>query len=107
MSGSRVGHPGFDLLGLVDGLANGERDVLAETWANGWRQQAPGCDPIRALELLRPVNALRSAAVYAEFVANIEPTEHSYHWFDVPEMLDVAIRLHRSAPSSWRPADHL
>jgi hypothetical protein len=46
---------------------------------------------MRAAELLRPVACLRAAAAYADFVANIEPTERRYHAFDVPALLDAAV----------------
>jgi hypothetical protein len=37
------------------------------------------------------VAALRSAAVYAGFVAAIEPAERVYHEADVPERLSAAV----------------
>lgn len=86
-----LGHPGFDLLGLVDGLPADATQAVLEAWSAGWKREVPGCDPIRAIELLRPVSALRSAAVYAEFLANIEPNEHPYHALDVPEQLAAAV----------------
>ena len=95
-----LGHPGFDVLGLADGLPDRETGSVLEAWAAGWRQQVPGCDPARALGLLRPVSALRAAAVYAEFVANIEPTEHPYHAFDVPDMLEAAGAAAQAATAS-------
>jgi hypothetical protein len=85
-----LGHPAFDALGLVGDLPPDEAGVILDAWATGWRQQVPGCDPARALELLRPIMLLRSAAVYAEFVANIEPAEQSHHSFDVPDSLEAA-----------------
>lgn len=86
-----LGHPAFDALGLVDGLPAAEARLILGAWGARWRQQVPGCDPDRAIDLLRPVGALRAAAVYAEFVARIEPLEHRYHEFDVPEMLAAAV----------------
>jgi hypothetical protein len=50
----------------------------------------PGSDPERAVELLRPVAELRMAAVYAMFLAGIEPSEHPYHLGDVPACLSRA-----------------
>jgi len=44
--------------------------------------------------LLRPVAALRNAAAYAHFLANIEPVEHRYHAADVGAWLAVAESLH-------------
>jgi hypothetical protein len=86
-----LGHPAFDALGLVADAPPTQAGVVLDAWARQWRQLVPGCDPARALTLLRPVAALRAAAVYAEFVANVEPTERRYHEGDVPEMLAAAV----------------
>lgn len=86
-----IGHPGFDILGLVGDQEPVEESVILDYWASGWRRDVPGCEPLRAVSLLRPVGYLRAAAVYAEFVANVEPSERRYHAFDVPSMLDAAI----------------
>jgi hypothetical protein len=53
----------------------------------------PGCDPATAVDLLRPVAALHSAATYAAFVDRIEPTEWPYHVADVPYWLHRAAAL--------------
>jgi hypothetical protein len=90
-SDSFVGHPGFDGLGRAGGAVRPEERAVLETWSDGWLRDVPGCSPMRAAELLRPVAYLRAAAVYAEFVANIEPTERRYHAFDVPDMLTAAV----------------
>jgi hypothetical protein len=97
-SDSFIGHPGFDILGLVDGTAIPEEEVVLDAWTAGWRRDVPGCSPRRAAELLRPVAYLRSAAVYAEFVANIEVTERRYHSFDVPAMLNAALAAANTSP---------
>ena len=83
-----VDHPGFDVLDLAEGLPDAEAAVLFAAWADRWRRQVPGCEPDRALDLLRPVVALRSAALYAEFVAHVEPAEHRYHVADVEHLLE-------------------
>jgi hypothetical protein len=62
-------------------------------WAKLWREAVPGCDPQAAVEALRPVAALRNAAAYASFLANIEPNEHPYHAADVPFWLGEAQRI--------------
>jgi aminoglycoside phosphotransferase (APT) family kinase protein len=84
---SFIGHPAFDILRLAEDDAGLESD-----WADRWRRAVPGSDPGTALDLLRPVAALRNAAVYARFLANIEPAEHPYHTADVGEWLDRALR---------------
>ncbi|GAA2866378.1 hypothetical protein Acy02nite_38520 [Actinoplanes cyaneus] len=85
---SAIGNPAFDLLRLAEGLESPEPLVTA--WARRWREAVPGCDPERAVELLRPVAALQAAATYAGFLANIEQAEWPYHASDVPECLAAA-----------------
>ena len=80
---SAIGNPAFDALRLCD-----DPGVLAK-WAALW----PGSDALRAVELLRPVAALRAAVVYAGFLANIEPSEWPYHAADVPDNLRAAVDL--------------
>lgn len=86
----QIGNPAFDILRLVERLDD-PGPVLAR-WAYGWAKSVPGSDPHRAAELLRPVAALRFAAVYAGFLSAIEPTEHPYHAADVPDCLAAAVR---------------
>jgi hypothetical protein len=88
---SFVGHPAFDLLRLAGELQPVEARALVDAWAARWRAAVPGCDPHRAVDLLRPVAALRNAYVYAHFLANIEPAEHVYHAADVPYWLSQAV----------------
>jgi hypothetical protein len=90
---SFVGQPGFDILRLAETLEPSEVDSLLSAWAARWRASRPGSDPRRAAELLRPVAALRNAAVYARFLDNIEPAEHTYHRRDVPHWLAIAATL--------------
>ncbi|GAB3063479.1 phosphotransferase family protein [Micromonospora schwarzwaldensis] len=85
-----VGHPAFDILRLTETLAPATVARLVDAWADRWRADAPGCDPLRAVDLLRPVAPLRLAAVYAMFLAGIEPSEHRYHAHDVPVALAQA-----------------
>lgn len=82
-----VGHPAFDILRLTEDLEEGAAAALTTAWARRWRASVPGCDPERAVELLRPVAALRNAAVYANFLAQIEPSERPFHAADVPAYL--------------------
>lgn len=86
-----AGHPAHDILRLTGGLADADAAALIADWAARWRADAPGCDPERAVELMRPVAALRSAVVYAGFLAAIEPAEWPYHASDVPEQLGAAV----------------
>ena len=85
------GHPAFDILRLTGGLADG--GPLLDEWARRWRSSVPGSDPVRAVELFRPLFHLRGAVVYAGFVANIEPAEWPYHAGDVPACLSRAASM--------------
>lgn len=97
---SFVGHPAFDLLRLTDGCEEAEARVLERAWARRWRAHLPACEPERALELLRPVSALRQAALFAYICSQIEPTERPYHESDVPRCLALAAALWRNEGSA-------
>jgi hypothetical protein len=88
-----VGHPGFDILRLIGDLTGPAAADLLASWAAYWRRLVPGCSPERAVELLRPVAALRAAAAYASFLDHIAVTERPYHEADVPHWLAVAGQL--------------
>jgi hypothetical protein len=88
---STAGHPAHDILRLTGGLPAADAQPLIAAWAKRWRAAVPGSDPERAVELIRPVAALRSAQVYADFVAAVEPAERIYHAADVPERLSAAV----------------
>ncbi|AGL19658.1 aminoglycoside phosphotransferase [Actinoplanes sp. N902-109] len=79
-----VGHPAFDILRLTDDPA-----VLGE-WAARWRTAVPGCDPLAAADLARPLAELRAAAAYQDFVDHIEESERPYHALDIPDRLAAA-----------------
>ncbi|MCX4386486.1 aminoglycoside phosphotransferase family protein [Micromonospora peucetia] len=86
-----VGHPAFDVLRLVEGLPDVAAAPVLSEWCARWRFEAPGCEPERAVELLRPVAALRMAAVYAMFLDGIEESERVYHATDVDTYLEQAL----------------
>ncbi len=88
-----VGNPAIDILRLTDSLPPDEAVAVQASWARWWREEVPGCDPLGALGLLRPVHELYLAAVYADFLASIERTEQPYHRDDVPECLARASAL--------------
>ncbi|MFI5915536.1 aminoglycoside phosphotransferase family protein [Dactylosporangium sp. NPDC051541] len=88
---SFLGHPGFDVLSLSGGLAPPDEVALVEHWAALWRQVVPGSDPVRAVDLLRPLSPLYGALIYSTFVENIEPSEWPYHAEDVPRCLKLAV----------------
>ncbi|NMO51349.1 phosphotransferase [Actinoplanes sp. TBRC 11911] len=88
---SFLGHPAFDLLRLVGDLD--DPGPLTDQWAYRWKSTVPGSDPHRAVRLLRPVAALREAAVYAAFLDAIEPSEWPYHADDIPAALERAASM--------------
>lgn len=90
---SSVGHPAFDILRLTDDVSDVDAALLTAEWAGRWRAEIAGCRPERAVELLRPVAALRGAVTYADFVDRIEPAEHPYHASDVGACLNRAADL--------------
>ena len=93
-----LGQPAFDLLAVTAGLDDATAAPLRERWAARWRAEVPGSDPERAAALVVPIAPLYGAAVYATFVANIEPSEHPYHADDVLAGLDRAAELARATP---------
>ncbi|MEV6925853.1 aminoglycoside phosphotransferase family protein [Dactylosporangium sp. NPDC051485] len=88
-----LGNPAFDIIRLCGGLDPSSASALVTHWAGLWRRTAPGCEPERAVELLAPAAPLLGAAVYANFVHNIEPSEWPYHTHDVPTCLKEAVSL--------------
>lgn len=86
-----VGNPVLDIVTLTLDLAPADAEPVLAAWVEQWERTTPGCDARRALALGRSVHALRNAALYAHFVANIEASERPYHAADVPEALDRAL----------------
>ncbi|MGS2616373.1 aminoglycoside phosphotransferase family protein [Micromonospora sp. LZ34] len=102
-----VGHPAFDVLRLSEGLEPAAASVVLAEWCARWRESVPGCEPERAVELLRPVAALRLAAVYGMFLAGIEASERVYHATDVAACLKQAVEAESPPtlePSSGSPS---
>ena len=95
-----IGNPGLDILRLTGPLPPDQAQALTEVWASWWRDAIPGADPLAAIRLLRPVQELFYAAVYADFVEAVEPTEHPYHRDDIDECLSRAAALAVSDPGS-------
>ena len=86
-----IGNPVFDVAGLTTRASAADTDAINHAWVGWWQRTAPGSDPERAAELAKPLAALRLAAVYAHFVANIEPTERAFHLGDISDLLDRAV----------------
>jgi len=89
---SRVGNPVLDL-GILERAPAADRAALATHWLRAWQRAVPGSEPVRAWQLLRPLAALRTAAVYQGFLDRIEPAERVYHEGDVAAALANASRL--------------
>jgi hypothetical protein len=90
---SVVSNPGFDVLRLAGGLDPVGTGELIDDWAQRWLTERPDSNPVRAVELLRPVAALYLAAVYMRFLDQIEPSEYPHHAQDVPDWLGRAAAL--------------
>jgi hypothetical protein len=97
---SFVGHPAFDLLRLTDGCDADQARFLERAWSERWRAHLPACEPERALELLRPITALRHAAHFADICSQIEPTERPFHASDVSRGIELAAALWRAEERS-------
>ncbi|MFC6594797.1 aminoglycoside phosphotransferase family protein [Kitasatospora paranensis] len=78
-SDAHHGHPAFDGL-RPRAFLRPERwaDVRA-VWAGAWSAAVPGSDPLRALDLARPLMHLAYAVRYQEFLDGIELSERVYH----------------------------
>jgi aminoglycoside phosphotransferase (APT) family kinase protein len=96
---SFIGHPALDLLRLTDGCTELEERTLIQSWSQRWRNGSPASEPERAVELLRPVTALRHAALFADICARIEPSERPYHVCDIPRCLQDAANSWRASPT--------
>lgn len=92
---SVVGHPALDLKALLERVDARHHPALREQWCARWRAAVPGCAPERAFDLMRPVNLLRAAVVYREFLAAIEPSEQPFHAADPLNYLREVARLPR------------
>lgn len=88
---SFVGHPLVDELAFTRRLGAGDRAAARRWFVDAWRRIAPGSDPERAAELLRPLLPLLAAVMYADFCSAIEPDERVYHESDVGQMLRRAV----------------
>ncbi len=92
-----VGHPLLDQSAFTDRIPAGLVPAVGEHWHRSWRQAVPGCDPVRAAELVAPLAAARMAVSYQGFLDRIEPSEHPYHRGDPLLWLSRAAALARAA----------
>lgn len=84
------GHALLDMAGFLETIDAGCREAVERRWLSAWSNLCPGSDPDRAAELVRPLAALRRAAVYHRFLETFEPSERPYHESDVPRWLLTA-----------------
>ena len=90
---SGVGHPMLDQAAFLRPLTDVDQARVRRAWAAAWQTVVPGCDPVRAAELLAPVAALRQALIYQVFLDRIEPDERIYHATDPATWLTRAAEL--------------
>jgi aminoglycoside phosphotransferase (APT) family kinase protein len=89
---SGIGHPLLDTLAFLSRVPAGPvRERLRDILVSQWAQRFPDADPLRAMELVEPVAALRAATIYQTFLDGIEDSERGYHVDDVPAMLRRAL----------------
>jgi hypothetical protein len=92
-----VGHPLLDRAAFLGRIPAAERGSVVSGWDDAWRSAVPGCDPVRAGQLLEPVAALRQAVVYDAFLRGIEPSERRYHAGDPAAWFTTAGELAATA----------
>ncbi|MER5260619.1 phosphotransferase [Actinosynnema sp. NPDC002837] len=76
------GHPALDAARLIGFVAPESRAMVERVWVDAWLRHYPSSDPASALRHARPASHLVGAAVYQEFLDNIEPSERVYHLGD-------------------------
>ena len=97
---SVVGHPLLDQAAFLERVPEDRVASLTDRWSDRWRGWRPGCDPVRAARLIRPITIALKAVTYQGFLDRIEPSEHPYHRADPADRLAKAaalIRLERAA----------
>ena len=85
-----VGHPLLDLPPVLRSISADDHDVLQQHWASCWQRKVPAADVLTAMTLIKPLAALRMAAVYQMFLDNIEASEQVYHRDDPLQMIERA-----------------
>ncbi|KOX16251.1 hypothetical protein ADK67_40495 [Saccharothrix sp. NRRL B-16348] len=76
------GHPALDAARLIGFVEPEFRPAIERAWVDAWLRHFPSSDPASALRHARPASHLVGAAVYQEFLDNIEPSERVYHLGD-------------------------
>jgi hypothetical protein len=79
---SGMGHPLLDQPAFLDGVPPEHVKTIKDHWSREWLVRVPGCDPVRAADLLAPIATARRAVIYQRFIDHIEPSERIYHQGD-------------------------
>lgn len=90
---SGIGHPLLDHAAFTERLSSNDAIAVTAHWLTAWTRAVPESTPARALELVRPVGALRQAMLYRGFLDHIEPSERIYHRNDPAQWLKRAAAL--------------
>ena len=93
-----VGHPLLDRAAFLDRSPAEHREDVVSRWDDAWRLAVPGCDPVRAGELVEPLAALRQVVLYDGFLRAVEPSERRYHAADPATWLRRAAELAGAGP---------
>ena len=95
---SASGHPLFDMTAFLTRIEPEQVDPVRRAWLTAWQNAAPDANVQLAADLIRPIAALRQAAIYQGFLDGIESSERVYHRADVPRWLRRALTLSRESP---------
>jgi hypothetical protein len=90
---SGIGHPLLDQSAFLERVQPEHVETIKDHWNREWLARIPGCDPVRAEDLLAPVAAARQAVIYQRFLDNIEPSERIYHQGDPADWLSQTAAL--------------
>jgi aminoglycoside phosphotransferase (APT) family kinase protein len=90
---SGVGHPLLDMTAFLKWVPSDRLGRVTELWITRWKDVYGSANVSRAVELIRPLGAMRQALVYRKFLDGIEASEQVYHREDPAFWLRRAIAL--------------
>jgi Ser/Thr protein kinase RdoA (MazF antagonist) len=88
---SFFGHPAHDGERLRAFVGPDRAAAVTDAWCEAWATRVDGCEPERALELVRPLQALSGAILYQRFLDHIEDSERRYHEGDPAAGIRLAL----------------
>jgi hypothetical protein len=88
---AHLGNPVLDGLRAIDFLPPALRQTAAAAWIAAWTAVAPRARPADALRIAEPLAQFAFAVRYQEFLDNIEPSEHVYHYGDPAAAIRTAL----------------